>query len=100
MEKLERYYADILEELNLRAVAQQIELKEIIPESDTEAQLLKQLSAEPTHIDEVRRSSGLPVSEVSSTLAMMELKDLIRSVGGMKYVLAQEAREEYRVKME
>ena len=98
--KLVHDYTDILEELNLTAVAQQIELKEIIPESDTEAQLLKQLSAEPIHIDEVCRSSGLPVSEVSSTLAMMELKGLVRSVGGMKYVLAREVREEYRVKIE
>ncbi len=98
--KLVHDHIDILEELNLTAVAQQIEMKEIIPESETEAQLIKQLSAEPTHIDEVCRSSGLPVSEVSSTLAMMELKGLVKTVGGMKYVLAREARQEYRVKIE
>jgi len=98
--KLVRDYTDILEELNLTAVAQQIEMKEIIPASDTESLLLKQLSAEPTHIDEVCRSSGLPVSTVSSTLAMMELKGLVRAVGAMKYVLAREMREEYRVKVE
>jgi len=98
--KLVRDYTDILEELNLTAVAQQIEMKEVIPASDTESLLLKQLSAEPTHIDEVCRSSGLPVSTVSSTLAMMELKGLVRTVGAMKYVLAREMREEYRVKVE
>jgi DNA processing protein len=98
--KLVRSYRDILEELNLTAVAQQIEMKEIIPESDTEALLLKQLSGEPTHIDEVCRSSGLPVSTVSSTLAIMELKGLVRAVGAMKYVLARELREEYRVRVE
>ena len=98
--KLVSSYRDILEELNLTAVAQQIEMKEVIPESDTEALLLKQLSAEPTHIDEVCRSSGLPVSTVSSTLAIMELKGLVRAVGSMKYVLARELREEYRVKVE
>jgi DNA processing protein len=98
--KLVRSYRDILEELNLTAVAQQIEMKEVIPESDTEALLLKQLSAEPTHIDEVCRSSGLPVSTVSSTLAIMELKGLVRAVGAMKYVLARELREEYRIRVE
>ena len=98
--KLVHDHIDILEELNLTAVAQQIEMKEIIPESETEAQLMKQLSAEPIHIDEVCRSSGLPVSEVSSTLAMMELKGLVKSVGGMKYALAREARQEYRVRVE
>ena len=92
-----RDYADILEELNLMAVARQLEMKEVIPASDTESLLLGQLSAEPTHIDEVCRNSGLPVSTVSSTLAIMELKGLVKQVGTMNYVLAREARQEYRV---
>ena len=98
--KLVRGYTDILEELNLTAVSHQIEMKEIIPPSDTESLLLKQLSAEPIHINEVCRSSGLPISTVSSTLAMMELKGLVKQLGAMNYVLAREIREEYRVKVE
>jgi DNA processing protein len=98
--KLVRDYTDILEELNLTAVAHQLEMKEVIPASDTESLLLKQLSAEPTHIDEVCRSSGLPISTVSSTLAMMELKGLIKQVGPMSYALAREVREEYRVRID
>jgi len=98
--KLVSAYTDILEELNLTAVAHQIEIKEVIPASDTESMLLKQLCAEPTHIDEVCRSSSLPMSTVSSTLAMMELKGLVKQVGTMNYVLAREVREEYRVKIE
>ncbi len=98
--KLVRDYTDILEELNLMAVAHQVEMKELIPPSDTESLLLKQLGAEPTHIDEVCRSSGLPISTVSSTLAMMELKGLVKQVGAMNYALAREVREEYRVKVE
>jgi DNA processing protein len=98
--KLVRDYTDILEELNLTAVAQQMEIKEVIPASDTEALLLRQLSTEPTHIDEVCRGSGLPVSTVSSTLAMMELKGLVKQVGTMNYVLSREARERYRVRVD
>jgi len=98
--KLVRNYTDILEELNLTAVARQMELREVIPASETESSLLKQLSAEPVHIDEVCRSSGLPTSTVSSTLAMMELKGLVKQVGMMNYVLAREVREEYRVKVD
>jgi DNA processing protein len=98
--KLVRDYTDILEELNLMDVARQIEMKEIIPASDTEAVLLKQLGAEPTHIDEVCRSSGLPASTVSGTLAMMELKGLVKQVGTMNYVLAREARQEYRIQVD
>ena len=98
--KLVSSYTDILEELNLTAVAHQIEMKEIIPSSDTEALLLKQLSAEPTHIDEVCRSSGLPVSTVSSTLTLMELKGMVKQVGNMNYVLAREVREAYRIRVD
>jgi len=98
--KLVRNYTDILEELNLTAVAQQMELKEVIPASDTEALLLKQLSAEPTHIDEVCCSTGLAVSTVSSTLSMMELKGLVKQVGNMNYILSREAREGYKVKVD
>ena len=98
--KLVRDYTDILEELNLTAVAHQMEIKELIPASDTEALLLRQLSAEPTHIDEVCRNSSLPISTVSSTLAMMELKGLVKQVGNMNYVLSREAREAYRVKVD
>jgi DNA processing protein len=98
--KLVQNCQDILEELNLRAVAQQLEFKEIIPASDTESLLLGKLSSEPSHIDEICAVSGLPVSTVSSTLAMMELKGMVRSIGSMKYVLAREARESYGVKVE
>jgi DNA processing protein len=98
--KLVRDYTDILEELNLTAVARQMEMREILPESDTESLLLKQLSAEPTHIDEVCQSSKLPAATVSSTLAMMELKGLVKQVGTMNYVLAREVRQEYRVTIE
>ncbi|MDO8688060.1 MAG: DNA-processing protein DprA, partial [Dehalococcoidales bacterium] len=97
--KLVTDYTDILEELNLTVVAQQAEMKGLIPPSDTESLLMKQLGAEPTHIDEVCRSSGLPVATVSSTLAMMELKGLVKQVGGMNYSLAREVREKYNVKV-
>ena len=98
--KLVHSYTDILEELNLTAVAHQMEIKEIIPASDTETRLLKQLGVEPTHIDEVCRNSDLPMSQVSSTLAMMELKGLVKQVGTMNYILAREAREKYMVKVD
>jgi DNA processing protein len=98
--KLVREYVDILEELNLTSVTHQIEMREVLPESETETVLLKQLSAEPSHIDEVCRKSGLPAATVSGTLAMMELKGMVRQVGTMNYVLARELRREYRVRVE
>jgi len=87
--KLVNNYKDVLEELNLTAVVHQVEVKEIIPASDTEGLLLGQLGIEPTHVDEVCRNSNLSISQVSSTLAMMELKGMVRQVGTMSYVLVR-----------
>ncbi len=87
--KLVRDATDILEELNLTQVAVQLEMKELLPTDDVEAALLHCLSPEPTHIDEVRRRCGLPVAAVSSALAILELRGLVRQVGGMNYVLAR-----------
>lgn len=81
---------DILAELNLSMAAQQIEMTELIPPDETESVLLRFLGAEPLHIDEVRRESGLPIATVTSTLAMLELKGLVRQVGRMNYVRARE----------
>jgi DNA processing protein len=83
---------DILEELNLTMATQQLEAKELIPADPTEERLLRCLSSEPIHIDEVRRASGLAIDTVSSVLAMLELKGMARQVGNMNYVRAQAAR--------
>ncbi len=98
--KLVHTYTDILEELNLMTVSRQMEMRELLPESETESSLLRHLSAEPLHIDEVCRKSGLPAATVSGTLAMMELKGLVKQVGAMNYVLARELRQEYRVRVD
>ncbi len=87
---------DVLEELNLTMVPQQMEMQELMPATDTEAGILRHISKEPVHIDEVCRQSGLPVSTVSSLLAMMELKGLVRQMGPMAYVRAREAQASYK----
>jgi DNA processing protein len=88
---------DILEELNLTMIPQQLEMREVVPENETESLILKYLSHEPTHIDEVCRSSCLPIATVSSTLAMMELKGIVRQMGGMNYILSHEAKTGYQL---
>jgi DNA processing protein len=85
--KLVMEAGDITTELNLHLVPQQLELREVLPEDETEAGLLQHLDAagEPRHIDELCREMGLPVAQVSGTLVMLELKGLIRLVGPMTY---------------
>ena len=81
---------DILEELNLTMVTQQIELRDVAPADPTEARLLGVLSSQPSHIDDVQRASGLPIASVSSALAVLELKGIVRQVGPMSFVRARE----------
>jgi DNA processing protein len=82
---------DILEQLNLTMVAQRVEAREAIPADKTEANLLAMLSAE------LQRETGLPISQVSSTLDLMELKGMVQQVGGMNYVVAREQGATYKV---
>lgn len=95
--KLVTTIGDILEELNLTMVAEQAEAREIIADNETEAILLRHLSFEPIHVDELGRASGLPISEVASTLTFMELKGKVRQVGMMNYVISREAGVPYAI---
>lgn len=88
---------DILEELNLTMVAQHTEARAIIPDNEIEATLLQQLSLEPVHVDELGRATGLSAPDIASTLTMMELKGMVRQVGGMNYVIAREAHVHYTI---
>ena len=88
---------DVLQELNLTMIEQHVQAKAVLPSDPTEAKLLELVSDAPVHVDEICRQSSLPIHQVSSTLAMMELKGMVRRVGGMHYVVAREAGVFYRI---
>ena len=50
------------------------------------------------HMDEIRNQTGLPIERVSASLVMLELKGLIKQVGGMNYVAVREDQADYEVK--
>jgi DNA processing protein len=89
---------DLLDVLDLRRVTEQREVQKILPANETEEILLRVLTREPLHMDEIRNQSGLPIERVSATLVMMELKGLVRQVGGMNYVAVREEQTDYKVK--
>ena len=64
----------------------QVEFAELMPQDETEETVLQHLTREPRHIDEAAWLAGLPVATVTSTLAMVELRGLVRQVGSMTYV--------------
>jgi len=46
-------------------------------------------------VDEVSRQSGIPISEVTATLTMLELKGMVAQVGGMTYVAVRDEKGKY-----
>jgi DNA processing protein len=87
---------DVLEALNLTRVSEQRLVRKVLPADNVEAQVLNVLAHEPLHVDEIRNQTGLPIERVSATLVMMELKGMVRQVGGMNYVAVREEQGEYR----
>lgn len=88
---------DVLAVLNLAQVTEQRSLRASIPADPVEARLYATLGLEPLHIDEIRRQADLPIEKVSAALVMMELKGLVRQVGGMQYIAVREASEPYEI---
>jgi DNA processing protein len=87
---------DILEELNLSSIGEQIEMTALFPQDESESEVLRHVTYDPIHIDEVIRASGQSISTVSGAMAMMELKGLVKQVGGMNYIRLKETSAEYQ----
>jgi DNA processing protein len=88
---------EILEMLNLTQIVEHRAARAALPVDPTEARLLGVIGHEPRHIDDICRQSDLPIDQVSATLALMELKGIVRQVGGMNYVAVREMQEDYQV---
>ena len=87
---------DILDALKLDHVQSHQQARTILPADALEASILGLMSAEPLHIDEIQAQSGLSIDKVSATLTMLELKGMVRQVGGMNYVSVREIGAQYR----
>jgi DNA processing protein len=88
---------DVLEALDLTRNVERRDVRKAVPSDATESAVLGILGAEPAHVDEIRARLGLPVEKISAALTMMELKGLVRQVGGMNYVALREDQSEYRI---
>ena len=88
---------DLMQALDITRVGEQKAVRKIMPADAIEAKLLTVLTQEPLHVDEIRNQSELPIEKVSAALVLMELKGMVRQVGGMNYVAVREDESEYRV---
>jgi DNA processing protein len=91
---------DVLEVLNLTSVIEHRVARTVLPADETEARLISELSHEPAHVDDISNRTEMPIEKVSATLALMELKGMVRQVGGMNYVAVREIREGYATEEE
>ena len=88
---------DLMQALDLTRVGEHKAARKIIPADETEARLMNVLGNEPLHVDEIRNQAELPIEKVSAALALMELKGMVRQVGGMNYVAVREVQSDYLV---
>ncbi len=79
---------DILMSLNLYMVPQQVEAQADLPTNSEEQALLALLGQEPCHIDDLIRQSQFTAQDVTAALTTLELKGMVRQVGGMQYIRA------------
>jgi DNA processing protein len=86
---------DLMQALDLTRVGEHKAARKIIPTDETEACLMSVLGNEPLHVDEIRNQTELPIEKVSAALALMELKGMVRQVGGMNYVAVREVQSDY-----
>jgi DNA processing protein len=87
---------DIMQALDFTRIGEHKAARKVIPAEETKARLLNLLSAEPLHVDEIRSQADLPIERVSAKLALMELKGMVRQVGGMNYVAVREEQDDYK----
>ncbi len=88
---------DLMQALDLTRMGAQKSARKILPADEIEAKVLSVLSSEPVHVDDILHQSGLPIEKISATLTLMELKGMVRQVGGMNYVAMREVQSEYKV---
>lgn len=80
---------DILDALNLTQATENIKTKEVVGETEEEKNIIKHLTYEAIHVDELVRLTKLDTSTINSTLTIMEMKGMVKNLGGMQYVLVR-----------
>ena len=78
--------AQILEDLDVQSNRAAVQTRLELPASDSERILYALVGAEPRHVDELCRSSGLSIQETNGSLLGLELKGLVRQAGAQHYV--------------
>lgn len=82
-------YEEVLEELDLTKIQNYINNKKVIAPAPEEKIILESISAEPLHIDEISKKTKLPSERAASILMLMEMKGMVKNLGGGNYVITR-----------
>lgn len=80
---------DILKELNLTSSTLSEFPERIVGETKEENLILDTLKEEALHIDKIIEKTKLSAAKVASTLAILEIKDKVKNLGGNIYTLSR-----------
>jgi DNA processing protein len=76
---------DVLDELDIEVKFDREKMQSVMPSVPEEVKFINLLENEPLHLDELVRISGSKTSEVSARLTIMEMKGMVRNIGGGVY---------------
>lgn len=80
---------DILDAIHFSLPAERKQSpKKTATDNPTEQQLIGALHNGPLHIDALVRQTNLTIEDVTSTLVLMEMRGIVRTVGGAQYAIA------------
>lgn len=80
---------DIFEDLNLKHLPEEQNAKKTFSDSPIESAVLKCLTREPVHINDILKQCGLSAGDVLSALTFLEMKGKIRNLGAQQYILSR-----------
>lgn len=79
--------SDIFNAFGLTSPRQTLDTRAVLPNTEEELKILDALSAtDSVHIDALARSCNLPPSAAATALTLMEMKAMVKNVGGMRYI--------------
>lgn len=76
---------EIMEELHLQTIVDTEAVQKLMPGDANEAKIIEILNLEEAHLDELVRMTGSNIGELSARLTVMEMKGLVRNIGGNIY---------------
>lgn len=76
---------DILERLEVEVKSKMQEVRETMPMTKKEEELLTLIGDDERHVDEIIKKASMSTNEVLSTLTLLEMKGLVKSLGSGLY---------------